>query len=312
MRTIVIDTDPGLDDAIAILLALAFPEELKVAALTTVAGNVGLEKVTANALRLLEFARAEAPVAAGAARPLSGEAVHAAAIHGEDGLGGIGLPPPAGAADGRTAVGLIAEILRAAESPVDLVPIGPLTNIALLIRAHPELKPKIGLVSLMGGSASAGNVTAAAEFNVYADPEAAREVFASALPIVMSGLDVTRRAFLTPAEVRALGDRGPASALAAAILGRYAVRYEKAGMPGAAIHDACSVAYILRPELFSGEERFVDVETSGTLTRGMTVVDRRPNSKAVPNARVLLDLDRPRFVELLFEGFGRLDAMLNT
>lgn len=312
MRTIIIDTDPGMDDAIAILLALAFPESLSVAALTTVAGNVSIEKVTANALRLLSFARARVPVAAGAAGPLAGKPpLEAAHIHGDDGIGGVTLPASALAADPRGALDLAADILRASEVPVDLVPIGPATNIALLLRAHPELKSKIGLVSFMGGSASAGNRTPAAEFNVYADPEAARELFASGLPIVMSGLDVTHKAYLTAAEVRALSARGPASRLAADIVSRYAARYEKAGMSGAAIHDACAVAYLVRPELFSGEDRFVDVELAGELTRGMTVVDRRPGTKAVPNARVLLDVDRAAFVDFLFDGFARLDERLS-
>ena len=310
MRKLVIDTDPGLDDAVALLLALAYPETLELAAVTTVAGNQTIEKVTGNALKLLSFAGARVPVASGACRPLIREPLFAARIHGETGLGDVSLAPPLFAAESGDAQDLLARTLSASAEPVMIAPIGPLTNIALLLRAHPELKAKIGLISLMGGSISTGNITSAAEFNIYVDPEAAREVFASGLPLVMSGLEVTLKALITNEELRALGARGRASALAAGIMDCYADRYRRAGYPGAAIHDACAIAYLIRPEIFSGEKLHVEVETAGELTRGMTVADRRPGSKASPNVLVLTDVDRAAFIELLFEAFARLDGRL--
>jgi pyrimidine-specific ribonucleoside hydrolase len=307
MRDVIIDTDPGLDDAIAMLLALAYPEACAVKAVTTVAGNQTIEKVTANAHKILNFAGSRVPVAAGAAKPLERELVLAAKVHGDTGLGDVDLPDPASAAEGAGAQELLLETMGASLEPATIVAIGPETNIASLLRCHPEIKKKIGLISLMGGSISAGNVTPAAEFNLYVDPEAARTVFTSGIPLVMSGLDVTLKAYLTSDEVRSLRGRGAASRLVADLVGFYAHRYERLGMPGAAIHDACSVAYLIRPEIFSGEDLHVDVETRGELTRGMTVADRRRGSKAQPNVRVLVDLDRTAFVELLFDGLARLD-----
>ncbi|HUX13893.1 MAG TPA: nucleoside hydrolase [Spirochaetia bacterium] len=310
MHNIIIDTDPGLDDAIAILLALAYPEACTVKAITTVAGNQTIEKVTRNALKILNFAGVRVPVAAGAPKPLARELLVESRIHGETGLNGSNLPDPDFTAENRSAEELLLEVLHAGEDPITLVPIGPATNIALLFRNHPDVKQRIGLISLMGGSLSAGNITMAAEFNVYTDPEAAKEVFASGIPIVMSGLDVTHKAYITTAEIDELRARGPASLLVANLVSFYGVHYEKAGMPGAALHDPCSIAYLIRPDLFSHEDLFVDVETKGDLTRGMTVADRRPASRNRPNVRVLVDVDRKSFIELLFEGLGRIDRSI--
>jgi pyrimidine-specific ribonucleoside hydrolase len=310
MHTVVIDTDPGLDDAIAILLALAYPEACTVRAVTTVAGNQTIEKVTDNALRILSFAGARVPVAAGAAKPLERELVVASRIHGETGLGGVSIPDSALTARRVGAQELLLEVIAGSVDPVTIVSIGPETNIAALLRDHAEAKERIGLISLMGGSLSAGNVTPAAEYNVYADPEAAQLVFSSGLPLVMSGLDVTHRAYLTAEETRHLRERGAASRLVADLVGCYAIRYERAGMPGAAIHDACSVAYLIRPEIFTGVDLHVEVETKGNLTRGMTVADRRPGNTSKPNARVLVDVDRAAFVDLLFDGLARIDRVV--
>jgi pyrimidine-specific ribonucleoside hydrolase len=310
MHTIVIDTDPGLDDAIALLLALAYPEHLHLAGVTTVAGNQTIEKVTANALAVLSFAGARVPVAAGAREPLEAALAVASWIHGDNGIGGVELPIPAYGADPRPAGAFLADLLETSTTPVSLVAIGPLTNLAQLFRARPDLKHRIAQISLMGGSASAGNMTPAAEFNVWSDPEAAAEVYAAGIPLVMSGLDVTQRAYITPDEVARLAQRGPASRLVAQLIGCYAGRYERAGLPGAAVHDACAVATLLRPDLFTGADLRVEVETKGTLTRGMTVADRRPGNKSVPNTRVLLEVDRPGFLALLFEGLARLDRKL--
>lgn len=310
MHTIVIDTDPGLDDAIALLLALAYPEHLNLAGVTTVAGNQTIEKVTANALAVLSFAGARVPVAAGAREPLEAELAVASRIHGDNGIGGVELPSPAYGADPRPAGAFLSDLLETSKTPVSFVAIGPLTNLAQLFRARPDLKTKIGTLSVMGGSVTAGNMTPAAEFNFWADPLAAAEVFQSGVPVVMSGLDVTHRAYITVDEVAQLDQRGPASQLAARLIRGYAGRYERAGLPGAAIHDACAVAALIRPELFTGADLRVEIETKGTLTRGMSVADRRPGNASVPNARVLLDVDRPGFLALLFEGLARVDSKL--
>ncbi len=307
MHRIIIDTDPGLDDALALLLALAYPEVLEVLAVTTVAGNQTIDKVTANALRILSLAGSRVPVAAGAAKPLERDLVTAAKIHGESGLGGVVLPDPAYASVAGSATELLWETVEGSPDPVTLVPIGPLTNMAELLRAHPEARERIELISFMGGGISGGNTTASAEFNVYVDPEAAGEVFSSGIPLVMSGLDVTMKAYVSYEESRALRGRGRASQLAADLLDFYEDRYRRAGLPGPAIHDACAVAYLINPELFTGEDLHVEVETRGDLTRGATVADRRPGTQSVPNAKVLLDVDRPAFVELLFEGLARID-----
>jgi pyrimidine-specific ribonucleoside hydrolase len=249
------------------------------------------------------------PVASGASKPLERELVDAARIHGDTGLGGVILPDSGLTARRTGAQELLLAVLGESADPATLVSIGPETNIAALLRDHPEAKEKIGLISLMGGSLSAGNVTPAAEYNVYADPEAAQVVFSSGLPLVVSGLDVTHRAYITAQETRQLRERGAASRLVADLVGCYAGRYERAGMPGAAIHDACSVAWLIRPDIFTGVDLPVEVETKGDLTRGMTVADRRPGTTSKPNARVLVDVDRAAFVDLLFEGLSRIDRV---
>lgn len=311
-QTIVFDTDPGLDDAIALLLALAYPDALRVAAVTTVAGNQSIAKVTDNALRLLSFAQTRVTVAAGAVRPLVKDLASAAHIHGETGLGSVRLPTPSFAADPRSAVEVLADVVRTNPEPVTVVSVGPSTNLALFLNLHPDLAGRLGRVSLMGGSLSAGNRTPAAEFNVWTDPEAAAVLFGSGVPLVMAGLDVTHRAYITLEEVARLEARGPASRLVAALIRSYGGRFERVGLPGSAIHDACSVAYLLRPELFTGQDLRVEVETSGAQTRGMTVADRRPGTTAVPNAFVLLDVDRPGFIDLLFDALGILDRRLGS
>ncbi len=307
MHELIIDTDPGHDDAIAILLALAYKDECNLRAVTTVAGNQTIEKVTRNALRVLSFAGRQVPVAAGAVSPLSGTLSVSAEVHGESGLDGPSLPEPSYEAEPLNAQELLVRTIRETIEPVTLVPIGPETNIAVLLETHPELVEKIRLISLMGGGVSGGNITMAAEFNIHTDPEAARVVFSSGIPIVMSGLDVTMKAYVTESEIEALRRRGRVSRLVGELLGFYAGYYRRIGMPGPALHDPCSIAYLIRPEIFTGSDLFVDIEVSGELTRGMTVADRRPTPGTPPNALVLTDVDRDAFIELLFDGLARLD-----
>src|SRR3954447_17841816 len=269
---VIIDCDPGHDDAMALLLALASPE-LEVAAVTTVAGNQTLEKVTANAIRVLDVAGADhVPVAAGAERPLVHPARVAAEVHGETGLDGPDLPPPSRAPEPGHAVELMARLLR--ERPHVLVPIGPLSNVALLLALHPELAERIERVVLMGGAVAEGNVTAAAEFNIWVDPEAAARVFASGLDVTMVGLDVTHRALLSPAHAASLRDAGRIGAFVADLHGFYArFHADVYGWDGAPVHDALAVAHVLRDDLVRTERRNVEIDCDSGLCRGRTVVD---------------------------------------
>ncbi|MCO4206711.1 pyrimidine-specific ribonucleoside hydrolase RihA [Aeromonas hydrophila] len=299
---VILDCDPGHDDAIALILALASPE-LKVLAVTTSAGNQTPDKTLNNALRILTLlGRDDIPVAAGAPKPLARELIIADNVHGESGLDGPKLPDPAFAPVAMTALELMAKCLRESPEPVTLVPTGPLTNIALLLAAHPELKSKIARIVLMGGAAGPGNWTPAAEFNIYVDPEAADMVFKSGLPITMCGLDVTHEAQVMDediARVRAITN--PVAQCVAGLLDFFMIyhRDPKWGFAGAPLHDPCTIAWLLAPALFRGVECRVDIETGGTHTSGMTVVDRYGLTGKAANALVLLGLDRAGFIDLL-------------
>ncbi|HDX8436658.1 TPA: pyrimidine-specific ribonucleoside hydrolase RihA [Aeromonas dhakensis] len=299
---VILDCDPGHDDAIALILALASPE-LKVLAVTTSAGNQTPDKTLNNALRILTLlGRDDIPVAAGAPKPLARELIIADNVHGESGLDGPKLPDPAFAPVAMTALELMARCLRESPEPVTLVPTGPLTNIALLLAAHPELKSKIARIVLMGGAAGAGNWTPAAEFNIYVDPEAADMVFKSGLPITMCGLDVTHQAQVMDEDIeRVRAINNPVAQCVAGLLDFFMIyhRDPKWGFAGAPLHDPCTIAWLLAPALFHGVECRVDIETGGTHTSGMTVVDRYGLTGKPANALVLLGLDRAGFIDLL-------------
>ncbi|MFA7820434.1 pyrimidine-specific ribonucleoside hydrolase RihA [Aeromonas dhakensis] len=299
---VILDCDPGHDDAIALILALASPE-LKVLAVTTSAGNQTPDKTLNNALRILTLlGRDDIPVAAGAPKPLARELIIADNVHGESGLDGPKLPDPAFAPVSMTALELMASCLRESPEPVTLVPTGPLTNIALLLAAHPELKSKIARIVLMGGAAGAGNWTPAAEFNIYVDPEAADMVFKSGIPITMCGLDVTHQAQVMDEDIeRVRAITNPVAQCVAGLLDFFMIyhRDPKWGFAGAPLHDPCTIAWLLAPALFHGVECRVDIETGGTHTSGMTVVDRYGLTGKPANALVLLGLDRAGFIDLL-------------
>lgn len=301
---IIIDCDPGHDDAIALILALASPK-LSVLAVTTSAGNQTPDKTLRNALRILTLlGRHDIPVAGGAPKPLLRELIIADNVHGESGLDGPALPEPGFAPQALTAVELMAKTLRASAEPVTLVPTGPLTNIALLLSAHPELKAKIARIVLMGGSAGPGNWTPAAEFNIYVDPEAAEMVFGAGVPITMCGLDVTHAAQVMDEDIeRIRAITNPIARTVAELLDFFMIyhRDPKWGFVGAPLHDPCTIAWLLRPELFTGIECHVSVETQGQYTVGMTVVDRYRLSPHEPNATVLLGVERQGFIDLLVE-----------
>ena len=293
---LILDCDPGHDDAIALLLALASPEATLVG-VTTVAGNQTLEKTTANALRLLEFAgRADVPVAAGASRPLVRERNVAANVHGESGLDGPDLPPPAGAPIAKHAVEYLAENVASRT----LVATGPLTNVGLLLSLHPDARPE--RIVLMGGAIGEGNVTPAAEFNIWADPEAARLVFESGIDVTMVGLDVTHRAIITPAVAEELRGAGGAGKLVAELVDFYSrfhrERYPELG--GSPMHDPVALAYALRPELLEVREARVEVDCAWGQGRGRTNVDFRGRGGAV-NSNVAVGIDSEAFIHLLVE-----------
>jgi inosine-uridine nucleoside N-ribohydrolase len=304
---IILDCDPGHDDAVALLLALASPE-VELVGVTTVAGNQTLEKTTANALRILEFAgRGDVPVAAGADRPLVRERDVAAHVHGESGLDGPKLPPPAGSPIAPHAVDFLAEQIRARGGALTLVPTGPLTNVALLLALHPDARPE--RIVLMGGSVGEGNRTPAAEFNIWADPEAAKRVFASGIDVTMIGLDVTHQALVTPEQAEALRATGRAGKLVAELLDFYSRfhRERYADLAGSPMHDPVAVAHVVQPGLVETKPAFIDVDCGWEQGRGRTNVDWRGRHDAPPpNATVGLGIDADAFNALLFERIASL------
>jgi inosine-uridine nucleoside N-ribohydrolase len=304
---IILDVDPGHDDAVAIKLACGAPA-LELLAVTTVAGNVPLEKTTRNALRVLSLiGRPDIPVAAGAAAPLVRPLRTAEDIHGESGLEGPEIPDASFEPDERGATRLMADAVRGSPGPVTLVPVGPLTNVALFLREYPELKDRVARISLMGGSIGLGNTTPAAEFNVYVDPEAAREVFESGLPITMSGLDVTHQAGAGPAERERLRALGRVGSVVAELLEFFAATYESIyGFDAPPLHDAVAVAAVLEPALLETRPMRVDVECESELTRGETVCDFYGVTGKRPNAEVGVRLDREGFFDLLYRSLSRL------
>lgn len=293
-RPIIIDTDPGIDDALAIAIAL-FSEELDVRLITTVAGNVSLEHVTNNALKLLHFLEKDVPVARGAAKPLIEPLVDASNVHGASGMEGFDFPEPKQELLLKeNAVNAMRRVIMESEEPITLVPIAPMTNIALLLTMYPEVKEKIREIVIMGGSAGRGNKGVMSEFNVATDPEAAKIVFSSGLPIVMAGLDVGWKALVYPEDSEKIRTMGKTGEMAYCLFKRYRGGSFNTGLK---MYDSCAIAYLLQPELFTVEETCVDVELNGEMTRGCTVVDLKNYLKRQPNAKVCMDIDGEKFRE---------------
>lgn len=306
---IIIDTDPGQDDAVAILLALASPE-IELLGLTCVAGNVPLPLTIRNALTICELAgRTDVPVYAGCESPLERPLVTAEHVHGKTGLDGIALPAPSMQLSEGHAVDFIIETLRREPAEtVTLCPIGPLTNIAAAFRQAPDIVARIQRIVLMGGAYfEVGNITPAAEFNIFVDPEAADIVFRAGVPLVVMPLDVTHKVLTTRARIAAISALGSPVAKAVASWTGFFERYdkEKYGSEGAPLHDPCVIAWLLKPELFQGREINVEIELEGTYTAGMTVADWWRVTDRPANALFVRDVDADGFYALLTERLGR-------
>ena len=300
---LIIDCDPGQDDAIALMLAMASPGELDLLGISAVAGNVPLVLTEANARAIRDVAgRSEVPVYAGCPRPMIKPLETAEYVHGKSGIDGANLPQPSRPVEESHAVDWLIDILRNAEAPITVATLGPLTNIAMAIIMAPEIIDNISELVLMGGALSLGNITPAAEFNIYSDPHAAHVVFEAGLKLTMIGLDVTHQARATPERleaIRAIGN--PAANSVAGMLDFYGAQYIETFGEGAPLHDPCVIAYILQPELFSGQDMRVDIEMDSPLTAGSTVCDLHDRSGRPANAHVVEKIDSVRFFDLVQE-----------
>ena len=310
-RKIIIDTDPGQDDAVALLLALASPEELEVLGITCVAGNVPLELTQKNARMICEVAgRTDVPVHAGCEAPLSRPLVTAEHVHGKTGLDGPELwEPKLQLTEGHAVDFIIHSLRRHAPGTVTLCPLGPLTNIATALQKAPDIASRIKEIVLMGGAYfEVGNVTPAAEFNIYVDPEAAKVVFTSGVPLVVMPLDVTHKALATRPRVEAIRALDTRAAHFTADMLDFFERFDvaKYGSQGGPLHDPCVIAYLLQPELFSGRHVNVEIETQSELTLGMTVADWWGVTEREPNAMFMGNINADGFVELITERLARL------
>ena len=310
-RKIIIDTDPGQDDAVALLLALASPDELEVLAVVAVAGNVGLAQNAKNALKVVELSgRADVPVYAGSIRPIRRPLVTAEHVHGATGLDGPTLAEPKLKLREQHGVDYIVETLRAAEpGTITLATLGPLTNVAMALIKAPDIAPRIKEIVMMAGAYfEVGNITPTAEFNVYVDPEAADIVLRSGIPIVMIPLDVTHGVLTTRARLDGFRAIGKRAASAVADMLKFSERFdlEKYGGVGAPLHDPCVIAYLLRPDLFSGRHINVSIETASPLTVGMTVADWWRITDRPKNVTYLRSADADGFYALLTERLARL------
>lgn len=301
-RPIIIDTDPGIDDALALAIAL-FSEELDVRLITTVAGNVSLENVTLNTLRLLSFFGKDVPVAKGAAKPLIVEFIDASNVHGKTGMEGYDFPnPKEELLLSEHAVNAMRRVILESPEPITLVPIATLTNIALLLAMYPEVKSNIREIVMMGGSAGRGNKGVMSEFNIATDPEAAQMVFQSGIPIVMAGLDVGLKALVYPEDSEEIKAMGKVGDMAYHLFKRYRGGSFQTGLK---MYDSCAIAYLLCPELFEVAETYVGVELHGTMTAGCTVVDLKGYLHREPNAKVCIDIDGERFRQWFKDSIGK-------
>lgn len=303
---VIIDCDPGIDDTMMLTLAYARPE-LDIKLITVEAGNLTIDKTTYNTLSFLTYIQKEVEVAKGIEQPMFRKQEVAEDIHGEGGLGNVKWAAPVLQASDRTAIQAMYDILMNAEEPITIVATGPLTNVAALLFAHPEVKPFIKQISWMGGAAVGGNMSTVAEFNAYVDPHAVELVFRSGVPIIMSGLDVTHKAYITRDEMTRLRNLGtPFAEKVADMMNFYTFTQSQTPFnpPGfeeqIRVHDVCAVACLVEPELFKGDDYFVEVELNGSLTQGATLVDFAKKTGKEPNVHVLHTVNRDDFIDLFF------------
>lgn len=298
---VILDGDPGHDDAMAWMLAKA-SDMLDIKAVVSVCGNQTIEKTTYNAQRICTLLGIDAPIAQGRPAPLCSAVMTAASVHGQSGLDGPVLPEPAMELSPLSSVDLMAKVLRESEEPVAIVSTGPLTNTAALLLAHPELKEKIKCISLMGGGVTHGNWTPAAEFNILVDPEAAEIVFTSGVELYMSGLDVTEKALIFPEDFERIREVGnPVAKVVAEWLEFFYEFHRNIGYEGAPVHDAVAITALIRPELIMMQDMFIQIETKGEYCRGTTVADMFGLSGQKPNAHVGMGIDRQGFVDMMVE-----------
>lgn len=302
-RKVIIDCDPGIDDAFAIALALK-AKELDVLAIHTVAGNVSVHHTTRNTRGLVKLLGSQVEICMGAEAPLCAKQVLAADIHGNNGFSGHQFADEELAElSADSALESYRKKLSASEEPIDIIAVGPLTNLGVLLTAYPHLKPKIGTISIMGGGIKGGNITAAGEFNFYADPEAAQIVFQSGINLIMAGLDVTEKARLYQTEIdqieQTCGSIG--TLLAKLVIPSLNRSLERLGTKSTAPNDACAVLVLIEEHLFQGQFLKVEIETGGHLTKGMSIADQRSHNREPGNALVLFEVDNQRFQTIVCE-----------
>jgi purine nucleosidase len=308
VQKIIIDCDPGIDDALALAFAYGHPE-LELGGITTVAGNVGLDQTTANALRVRDFVgMRDVPVTAGCPVPLQRPALHARQVHGDSGLGAASLPAASSGPARGHAVDFLADAIGAEPGQVTLIAIGPLTNVALALRRHPQIVSQVRDFVIMGGSAGRGNTTPAAEFNVWADPEAAAIVFGAGWQVTMVGLDVTHQALTSAAVEERMRGQGR---LGGELLLPGLSEYRSAALPGQPVHDVCALALVAAPGLFGCEPARVEVETAGRWTSGMTVTDFRAAAGDC-NAQVAMSVDVAGFWDLVLDAYDLAAAAMEA
>ena len=307
-RPVILDGDPGHDDAIAWVLAAA-SDEFDIKAITTVAGNQTLEKVTYNARRIAALLHLDIEVAKGRNKPLCGDLIIAPNFHGETGLDGPVLPEPRNELSKLSAIEMMEKVLRESDEKVTIITTGAQTNIAALLLAHPELKDKIELISTMGGGLRNGNWTSGAEFNILVDPEAAYNVYHSGVPLQMCGLDVTERALVYPEDWQRIRElNNPVAEVVAGWFDFFFIHVSSLGWKGATTHDPCAVLSILHPEIFTIKDYYVDIELSGKYCRGATIADYHNRLGNKPNCRCVVDVDREKFVEYLVKACAKFDG----
>lgn len=302
-RPIIIDCDPGVDDAIALLLTFASPE-LKLLGITTVAGNVPLALTQTNARKICELVgRADIPVYAGCPRPMMRSLTTAEEVHGKTGLDGVTLPEPHMPLQPSHGVDFLIDAILQSDQPITLVTLGPLTNVAIALIKAPQIAAQVQEIVLMGGSATHGNVTPSAEFNIYVDPHAAHVVFTSGIPMTMLGLDLTHQVLTTPSRLAAIRELStPVSRVAADLLAHYGSHdMTTYGWEGGPLHDPNVIAYLVRPDLYMSRPRFVAVETASQMSMGRTIVDQFNLTGRSPNVQVVEAVDADGFYTLLTE-----------